>query len=457
MTFDKFRHIVFLGIGGIGMSSLARYFQSLGRYEVQGYDLTPSPLTNELKSEGIGITFEDQIYSLRDLSELNKDNTLVVYTPAIPDDLYLKGYFEKEGYSVIKRSVALGLATQDSVNLSVAGTHGKTTTSSILAHLMRTSGTPHVAFLGGISNNINSNYFNSITDKSKQVSVAEADEYDRSFLQLKPKYAVITSMDADHLDIYGEAGELEKTFVEFAKCVRPEGKLVLHYSLKYSFDPDINFLTYGIDYGTYHGTNIRIDDGFFYFDLYHADFHIRNIEMSMPGLHNIENAIGAVALYHLNGGDIGSIKKALRTFEGVRRRFEYVLREPIVMIDDYAHHPEELAAIIESVRKLYPRSRITGVFQPHLYSRTRDFYEEFASSLDELDETILLPIYPARETSIEGVNSEMILRKMRSRRASVRTKAQLIPYLKKRKPEVLLTLGAGDIDRLVQPIKELFI
>jgi len=454
VTFENYRHIVFLGIGGIGMSSLARYFNSIGKYEVQGYDLTPSDLTRQLVSEGIGITFEDQIYSLRNLSELDKANTLVVYTPAIPEDLYLKKYFFSEGYTLIKRALALGIATEDTTNLSVAGTHGKTTTSCILAHLLRTSQTEHVAFLGGISTNIDSNYYNSIRDKSKAVSVSEADEYDRSFLQLKPKHAVITSMDADHLDIYGEAEELEKSFIEFANCVRSDGKVVLHYSLKHTIDPDIDFLTYGIDYGTYHGTNIRILQGAFHFDLVHSEFQIKNIRMGMPGIHNIENAIAAVSLYHLNGGDPKQIKKALATFQGVKRRFQYITKEPFVYIDDYAHHPEELQAIIESVRDLYPRMRITGVFQPHLYSRTRDFHKEFARSLDELDEVILLDIYPAREEPIEGISSQIILDKMRLKKRSIKSKAALIPYLKKNRPEVLLSLGAGDIDRLVQPIKE---
>lgn len=446
-------HIIFLGIGGIGMSALARYLNDSTDALVQGYDKTPSPLTDELQKEGIAVTFMDEFSALTQHSSLDSSNTLVIYTPAIPDDLKLYAHFESNHFDCIKRSKALGMITKGTTNISVAGTHGKTTTSSMLAHLLRVAGTEHVALLGGISTDLNSNYFNNSKGAENIITVTEADEYDRSFLQLDPAYAAITSIDPDHLDIYGDGQQLTESFVEFARRVQ---KLFVHNSLMEQFNSIGYAGDYGIDTGTYRAENVRIERSAYHFDLQTPAGSIRDIQLGIPGRHNVENAVAASALFLESGGRSEVIPNALAGFRGVKRRFEYILRKPIVYIDDYAHHPSELSATIGSVRELYSDRVITGIFQPHLFSRTRDFYKGFAESLSLLDEVILLDIYPAREKPIPGVSSQMIADEITEKDVKVLSKSELLPYLADRKTEVLLTLGAGDIDRFVEPIKALF-
>jgi len=446
-------HIIFLGIGGIGMSALARYLNDSTDAHIQGYDKTPSPLTDELRREGISVTFTDSFTSLKKNAQVDASNTLVIYTPAIPDDLKLFAHFEAHGFDCVKRSKALGMITKGTTNISVAGTHGKTTTSSMLAHLLRVAGTEHVALLGGISSELNSNYFNNSQGSDKIISVTEADEYDRSFLQLHPAFAAITSIDPDHLDIYGDGEQLKESFVDFAQQV---DTLFVHHSLTDQFGSVAYKGAYGIDHGDYYAQNVRVENASYHFDLQTPTGSIKDIRLGIPGRHNVENAVAASALYLESGGKPEYIHNALANFRGVKRRFEYILREPIVHIDDYAHHPSELSATIGSVRELYKDRTITGIFQPHLYSRTKDFYLGFAESLSLLDEIILLDIYPAREKPIPGVTSRMIAKEIPGKDVKVLAKDELLPYLSSLRPEVLLTLGAGDIDRFVEPIKALF-
>ena len=455
MNLDQFHSVYFIGIGGIGMSALARYFYASGKY-VSGYDKTPTTLTDELIEEGIVINFEDTIEAISDkiIDIEEKDRVLIVYTPAVPKGNNQLNHFLSNDYSVKKRSEVLGEITRNSFTIAVAGTHGKTTTSSLLAHIFKNSGTDCQAFLGGITINYNSNLILSDRSSEHTVTIVEADEYDRSFLTLHPDIAIVTSMDADHLDIYGEAKFLEDSFNLFAGQVRDKGVIIYKENLPLKTSLKTQNFKYSIKSAADHyAHNIRIEEGCFVFDFKSSRSDINNIQFNMPGRHNVENAVAASAAALFAGIKPEKIKAALESFKGVRRRFEYIIKsEKLVFIDDYAHHPEELKACITAVKELYPNKRITGVFQPHLYSRTRDFADGFAESLDLLDECILLDIYPAREVPIEGVSSNMLLQKMKNSNKKLIQKESLIQELKNMKPEVLLTLGAGDIDKLVQPI-----
>jgi UDP-N-acetylmuramate--alanine ligase len=433
------------------MSALARYFNSTGKV-VFGYDKTPGPITDSLQNEGIEIRFKDDYDWVKSrLEQYNREDVLIIFTPAIPGDLSIKQGLEADGYEPIKRSQALGIITGSTVNLSVAGTHGKTTTSSLLAHLLADANIPHVAFLGGIASNFDSNYHNSLTSLDEAISVTEADEFDRSFLRLHPAYAVITSMDADHLDIYGNPEELVNSFKDFAKQVT--GELFVQDGLKQHFS-SAEITTYGIDCGEVQGQNVHVNQGRYVFDFWWNDIHLKDLELGMAGLHNVENAIGASAVALKNGVSPAQLRSGLASFKGVKRRFEFKLNSDVVYIDDYAHHPTELEATIKSARQLFPEKRITGIFQPHLYSRTQDFAEGFAESLSLLDEVVLMDIYPARELPIPGVTSEIIFDRISTEKKLLNGEA-IFDHLKENRPEVLLTLGAGDIDRIVEPIKSL--
>lgn len=457
MTFENFHNIYFIGIGGIGMSALARYFNAQGKF-VSGYDKTSTTLTDELIEEGIEIHFSDDVHnipaSVRN-AEFSKQDTLIVVTPAIPKDHSELNYFLNNGYTIKKRSEVLGMITENNFTIAVAGTHGKTTTSSMIAHILKSSGVECTAFLGGISKNYHSNFLHTKESSDKNIFVVEADEYDRSFLTLHPDIAVITSMDADHLDIYGDKKYLEDSYRMFAKQLKPEGKLIYKKGLPLN-DLKLNCSEYSLkDKCDYSVSEIKIKNHQYYFNWNNSSVSINDLSSEMPGMHNVENAVAAIAVARQIGISAEKISKAIHSYTGVKRRFDYQLKtDQLVFIDDYAHHPEELRACISSAKELYPGKKITGIFQPHLYSRTRDFVDGFAKSLSMLDSLLLLEIYPAREVPIEGVTSEIIFEKISIQNKIICSKENVLNELGKRKIEVLLTLGAGDIDQLVMPIKK---
>ncbi len=451
------RFVYLLGVGGIGMSAIARYFLADGKI-VAGYDKTATPLTKELQQEGIQIHFVDDTNLIpSDVRNLeNKNQTLIILTPAIPAQHTELEFFRNHNYQIVKRSKVLGMLTADHYTLAVAGTHGKTTTSSILAHILQTAKMNCTAFLGGISVNIGSNLLLGDPSAPEHKVVVEADEFDRSFLALFPDMAVITSMDADHLDIYGDHQQMKSTYQEFASQVKAGGILIYKKGLPL-VKVQATMMTYSIkeDGADYRGKNIHVKDGQYHFDLVTPGFILEGLTLGLPGRHNVENAVAASAMAIECGVDLTSLQNALSTYSGVRRRFEFHIRNAnCVYVDDYAHHPEELKAAIQSVRELYPTKKITGIFQPHLFTRTRDFVESFGESLSLLDQLYLLDIYPARELPIEGITSSIILEKVMINDKQLITKEELLTALKKNKPEVLITLGAGDIDQLVQPITQ---
>ena len=456
------KNVYFLGIGGIGMSSLARYFHGQGK-KVSGYDKTETTLTQKLVAEGIFVHYDE------DLKKAPSDAELVVYTPAIPKDHRELVFYLEHNYPVMKRSEVLGKITEHSFNVCVAGTHGKTTVSTMIAHILKDSGFGCNAFLGGISVNYNSNFWSD----AKNVCVVEADEYDRSFLRLSPDIAVITAMDADHLDIYGSVEELERAYLEFSRRLKPGGLLLTRFGLQ----KENEFRTQG--HKTYsmqasaadvHAGDIRIENGGYNFDMHQGAWNLKNIRLNMGGLHNVENAVAAIGVAH--GMEIADEKiiLAVASFKGVKRRFEYILPEGemgmaekaqgIVYIDDYAHHPEELRALIGGARNLFPDKRCVLIFQPHLYSRTRDFADGFAASLDLADDVVVLPIYPAREKPIAGVDSGLIVARMKNHNARVINMQETLEWIEQSKGKwegktLLVTAGAGDIDRMIQPIKQI--
>lgn len=453
ITMDKIKNIYFLGIGGIGMSNLARYFLSKGKL-VAGYDRVETELTQKLVEEGAEIHYEDNV-DLIPSSFKDTETTLVVFTPAVPKEHSELVYFQNEGFRVIKRAQALGEITKTSKAICCAGTHGKTTTSSMTAHILKQSHLDCNAFLGGILKNYNSNLL--LSDKS-DLTVVEADEYDRSFHWLHPYMALITSADPDHLDIYGTEEEYLKSFEKFTSLILPGGTLIIKKGLK--LHPQVNagvtVYTYAEKEGDFHAENIRIGNGTILFDFITPKSVIKDIELGVPVKINIENGVGAMALAWLNGATEPEIKEAMASFQGAKRRFDFHLKtDSIVFIDDYAHHPQELAASILSVKALYPEKKLTGVFQPHLYSRTRDFADDFAKSLSLLDELILLDIYPARELPIEGVTSQIIFDNVTISNKVLCEKSELLNVLKGRDIEVLLTVGAGNIDQLLPDIEQL--
>jgi len=457
MRIQDIKNIYFLGIGGIGMSALARYFNASGKM-VAGYDRTSTPLTDELIDEGIQVHFSDSVKLIPEfIKSGNKHQTLVIYTPAIPKDQLELAYFQEKEFELKKRSEVLGMLTKDKFTIAVAGTHGKTTTSSMIAHLLKSAGLNCSAFLGGISKNYQSNLLLAKNPGQNEIVVVEADEYDRSFLTLFPDVAVITSMDADHLDIYGDKKYLEDSYRLFAKQVKPNGKLVFKKGLPLDTTESGRSM-YAIDeQADYSADDIRILDHHYHFNWHNHSSTITGITSGMPGRHNVENSVAAIAVARMMNIPDDAIRKAFASYQGVRRRFDYRVRsKEIVYIDDYAHHPEELRACIASVKELYPGKKITGVFQPHLFSRTRDFAEGFGKSLSMLDRLLLLDIYPARELPIPGVDSKMILDLVTIKDKKICSKAEVLDELSKNKPEVLLTLGAGDIDQLVEPIAKLY-
>lgn len=452
INLSSFKSIYFLGIGGIGMSALARYFKSKG-FDVNGYDKTQTPLTDNLDNEGIGVHFEDLGERVKELvGELSE--TLVVLTPAIPKDMQEWNWLKEAGYTILKRSEVLGVITQNSKGLCVAGTHGKTTTSTLLAHILTHTGHECNAFLGGISSNYNTNYLPSLTS---DYTVIEADEFDRSFLRLSPFASVITSNDPDHLDIYGDEANFLEGFQQYANLIDKEGVLVLKKGLKLTSNATIK--TYAInEEADFVGSNLRVENGFQVVDVSFENQSWKTVILGLPGIHNAENALACIAMCHFLGLTEEEIRSGLASFKGVKRRFEYHVREKeCVYIDDYAHHPTEIHSLISSVRLLYPNQKITAVFQPHLFSRTKDFMEGFASELGKVDELILMPIYPARELPIEGVTSEVLKERIENLNVSILTHNEVLLRLNNQAKGVFLTIGAGDIDRLILPLKKQFL
>lgn len=473
---ENIKYVYFIGIGGIGMSALARWFAHNQKI-VAGYDKTKTPLTQKLENEGIQIHFEDNVdYIPKEIREF-PDQTLIIITPAVPLSHSELLFFQRNGYTILKRAAVLGLLTQSLKTIAVAGTHGKTTTSTMVAHLLKEGGINCTAFLGGISANFNSNLVvNDINNTDEVWAVVEADEFDRSFLHLHPTIAVVTSTDADHLDIYGEKKELEKSFGDFVSQIKENGLLFAQNTIADSVKNSIpqNENTELINYSSLptlnekiqvYAQNIRLDE--FQKDSCRFDFvdtlkneRINNLQLFMPGFHNVENMCAAIAVARKLEISEDKIRNAVASFKGVKRRFEYIFRsEKITYIDDYAHHPTEISALLSSIKHLYPKKKVTAIFQPHLFSRTRDFQEGFAESLsleNENDELILLNIYPARELPIEGITSEIILQQTKAKNKILLADNELLNYIENKinqnEIEILLTIGAGDIDRFVEPI-----
>lgn len=445
----------FIGVGGIGMSALARYFKNVG-WQVAGYDRTPTSLTDSLVAEGIPVHFEDKIELIPDfVTAGNKSQVIIIYTPAVPADHKQKNYFLQHGFEIMKRSEVLGELSAEGTCIAVAGTHGKTTTTTLIAHILYSNQYPCNAFLGGISTNYNTNL---LLDSHASCNVVEADEFDRSFLRLFPTLAVVTSMDADHLDIYGNEASVHKSYNEFVQQVKTNGKVI--YKLGLPLKTNTGSFTYSItdNSADYTVSEISIKNGDYYYTIHYPGGKINNVKSGLPGRHNVENALAAFAAAHQMGIEIEGIANAIATYAGVKRRFEYIIRtNDLVYIDDYAHHPTEIHACISSIKEMYPGKSITGIFQPHLYTRTRDFVVEFARSLEMLDRIILLDIYPARELPIEGVSSSMLLTQIIHENKMLLGKEVLLAELRKNPPQVLVTMGAGDIDKLVEPIKAEFL
>ena len=443
------KNVYFIGIGGIGMSAIARYYKHAG-YNVSGYDKTESKLTQTLVEEGICVHYTD------DISFIPKeiDNTLVIYTPAIPNTLLELQYVKDNGYKLIKRSKALGEIAKTQQCLAVAGTHGKTTTSTMLAHIYTNSGVGCSAFLGGISKNYHTNLLLS----NNPVLVAEADEFDRSFLQLYPNIALITSTDADHLDIYNDVKTIKEAFAEFASQVKADGSLIIRKGIDLDKTKiKAKVYTYSFEQGAdfYPSNKELLEGGYFRFDLIYPGGKIEDCTVGIPGWINVENAIGASAMAILGGVPKDKIRDALKNFAGVERRFDIHINTPkLSYLDDYAHHPKEISSAITSIKNMFPNRKLTGIFQPHLYTRTRDFAPEFANSLSMLDEVILLDIYPARELPIEGVTSNIILEDITIKNKALVSKEDVLEVLKNKELDILITFGAGDIDRLIKPITQ---
>lgn len=452
-----FKNIYFVGAGGIGMANLVRYYLSKG-LRVAGYDRTPSALTDELIKEGASLVFVDD-EALVPPSFRTSAETLVVYTPAVPESNRILSYFRTNGFEVIKRAALLGRITRDSDGICVAGSHGKTTTSSMIAHILDTSTVGCNAFLGGILRNVNSNL---ILSPHSHWSVIEADEYDRSFHHLSPLVAIITSTDPDHLDIYGDEEHYLEAFSIFTSLIRPGGLLLMHTGLKMKPDtnPEVTIMTYSANSGgDIHAENIRYDEGHLTFDFVAPDTRINGIELGVPVEINIDNAVAAAAAALYAGATEKDVRAGLASFLGAKRRFEFHLRsnKGPVLIDDYAHSPNEVRASIRSVRKLYPERELTVIFQPHLYTRTRDFADDFADALSEADNVIMPEIYPARELPIPGVSTFSILDGVKSKKKSFCLRKDLLNLIKKSNFDVIMTLGAADIDRLLPDIKEILI
>ncbi len=454
MNTEKIKSVYFVGVGGIGMSALARYFINKGKL-VAGYDRTPSELTEQLIKEGAQIHYEENV-SLIPQACQDKETTLIVLTPAIPQEHAELQYFRTNGFEIQKRAQVLGSITHSSKGLCVAGTHGKTTTSTMTAHLLEQSHIKCTAFLGGISKNYETNL---LLSQESPYTVIEADEFDRSFHWLSPYMSVITATDPDHLDIYGTEEAYLESFVKYTSLIQPGGCLIIRkgISLKPKIQEGVRLYTYSKEEGDFHAENIRIKDGEIFIDFIAPDTRINNIQLGVPISINIENGVAAMALAHLNGATNEEIKQGMKSFKGVDRRFDFKIKnEKTVFLNDYAHHPSEIKQSVTSIRELYPNKKITAVFQPHLYTRTRDFYKDFAESLSLLDEVILVDIYPARETPIPGISSKLIYDSLRPGiTKQMCKKKDILNVLRERKIEVLITLGAGDIDNYVPAIEQM--
>ncbi len=443
MNLNQIHNVYFIGIGGIGMSALARYFQNIGK-NVSGYDKTPTMLTDELIAGGMSIHFEDNISMIP--AEYYVENTLVIITPAVPISHSEWNYFIERDYVVKKRAEVLGIITKDTFCFAVAGTHGKTTTSSILGHILFECGVDVTAFIGGIVENYHSN----LIGNGKTVTVVEADEFDRSFMHLHPNIACVTSMDADHLDIYGDVTAIEDSFREFADKVEDKTKIFVPKGLP------LEGLTVGInEEATFKAFNVRIENGYYVFDVQTPSETIENIKFGLPGRHNLMNAIMALAMAKTFGSPTKTIAKALASFKGIQRRFSYQIKsDKLVYIDDYAHHPTEINAVHQAVRELYPNEKVLAIFQPHLFSRTKDFADDFAKSLSQFDEILLLDIYPARELPMEGITSSWLLSKIKNTNKKLILKTNLVSTILESKAKIIVTIGAGDIGELVPKIKQ---
>jgi len=458
MNLKDIKIAYFLGIGGIGMSAIARYFNHVG-IKVLGFDKTMTPLTQKLSEEGMQIHYMDDLDYLQSLN-LNQANTLVVLTPAIPKNHLEWNWLKQNKFTIQKRSEVLGLLSKAYKTIGVAGTHGKTTTSTLLAHILAASSIHCNAFLGGISSNYQTNLLlhpqADTLAESEQYTVVEADEFDRSFLTLFPYYSVITSTDADHLDIYGDHNAMQESFLAYANRLVEGGTLFVKYGLDIIDQLTVNYKTYGLDTAAQiHAFNTRINEAEHIFDLNLEGRIIKDLDLGIPGMHNVENAVAACAVALMAGVSEEELRTGLNSFRGVKRRFEYIIKEPnCIFIDDYAHHPEELRAILSSVKRMYPNHKLVAAFQPHLFSRTRDFAEGFANALSMVDHLFLLDIYPARELPIEGVSSTMLLANISSPQKELISKEALVQAVTTLKPSLFLTLGAGDIDALVLPIKK---
>ncbi len=442
MNLNQIHNVFFIGIGGIGMSALARYFKAIGK-NVSGYDKTPSMLTDELIASGIEIHFEDRIDLIS--KDYTVENTLVIITPAVPVTHLQWNYFLEHDYEVKKRAEVLGIITKDTFCFAVAGTHGKTTTSSILGHILYESGADVTAFVGGIVENYNSN----LIGTGKTVTVVEADEFDRSFLHLFPNIACVTSMDADHLDIYGSSKEIEASFIEFANKIEDKNQLFITNELS------IEGVSCAVnEEAVYKAFNVRVGNGSYVFDVQTPTETISDIVFGLPGKHNLMNALMALAMAKAFGTSSDAIVKALASFKGIRRRFSYQIKtQSLVYIDDYAHHPTEINAVHQAVRELYPGQKVLAIFQPHLFSRTKDFADDFAESLSRFDEVVLLDIYPARELPMEGITSEWLMSKMTSQDKKLVSKNDLISTILSSDARIIVTIGAGDLGEMVPSIK----
>lgn len=454
MKFEQLHSVYFIGIGGIGMSALARWFKHIGK-SVKGYDRTETALTKALQAEGMKVHFDDSVDLIPLEIKEKKDQSLIVYTPAIPKDHQEYNWLKNQGFEIMKRSQVLGLITKNMRSVAVAGTHGKTTTSSMVVHLLKSCGIDCAGFLGGISANYNTNMI--LNDKQDAIAVIEADEFDRSFLTLHPDLAVVTATDADHLDIYGHKDALKDSFRLFIDQINEGGKLFIKNAVAEDIvqQRTLDHQPYGFSGEGINAENVKIENASFVFDYSNGEKTIEGVTLNVPGYHNVENMLAAISISKELGADDESIKQAVASYKGVKRRFEYIIKsEALTFIDDYAHHPVEIDALLRSVRDLYPGKKITAIFQPHLFSRTKDFAEGFSRSLSLADELIMLDIYPARELPMEGVTSDLILKNVGLEKKEIVGKDKLNEKVISWLPEVLLTIGAGDIDKLVQPLKE---
>jgi UDP-N-acetylmuramate--alanine ligase len=456
---EQYKNIYFLGIGGIGMSALARWFMKKGLM-VAGYDKTATALTADLQKEGMKIHFEDSVEFIPKEVIDQKENTLVIFTPAIPKDHKEYNFLKEKGYLINKRSEVLGLISKDYKTIGVAGTHGKTTTSSMVAHILKTANKSMVGFLGGITANYSSNLIMQGEVSKETIAVAEADEFDRSFLRLFPEIAIVTSADADHLDIYGDHNSVIQSFKDYIKQINRGGHLIIHESIAELLAEDVTHVNkhiYSMSRGQFFAGNIIAKSGFFEFDL-QGFGKVEHVKLGVPGFHNIENAIAASIATSLCGVDMATIKKALESFAGVKRRFEFILKgKKVIFVDDYAHHPTEIEAFLRSMKSMYQNKKVSVIFQPHLFTRTRDFAEGFSKSLSLADEVFLMDIYPARELPIPGVDSDMLMKDITSPKKHRVSKKDLLEKLEHTDIEVLATVGAGDIDTFIEPIKSMLI